>query len=164
MPEFDEFFDALRSDANDVPPLAYPGELRRIGDRRTRRYRLAGAGALAVLVIAATASVPLLRPAGSSTPPGGATATSTAPSTEPNPGPSASLSPPAEASTPPPTSSAEAAAECRPGDLDPRPYYLTEGAAGTVYRAVYVSNASAKPCQLSEYPVLYYTTAAGKVQ
>src|SRR5215469_9917107 len=56
-----------------------------------------------------------------------------------------------------------AGADCQAGDLDPRPWYTSEGAAGTDYTGVVVQNRSETACQLRGIPTLLVTDAAGQL-
>ncbi len=50
-------------------------------------------------------------------------------------------------------------AQCRAGDLDPRPGYEYGGAAGHQYQTVVVRNDASEPCLLLGHPALLYTDA-----
>jgi hypothetical protein len=52
-------------------------------------------------------------------------------------------------------------ADCRAVDLDPRPWYTGDGAAGSVYSGVVVQSRATKPCRLPGIPTVLVTDAAG---
>jgi hypothetical protein len=103
--------------------------------------RLATAAVLAALALGLAACQGQGVPAGSSDTP------SSAPSTEPT----STGSPPQGAS----------GGDCRPDDLDPRPYYGVGGASGSSGQHVAVRNASATPCRLATFPTLVSTDTGG---
>jgi RNA polymerase sigma-70 factor (sigma-E family) len=107
-------------------PAASSSEVRTAGDRRARTRRAAIASLCAVLVALVIGAVVLLN-------------------RDPKPRPPI---------TPSPSTSTEPVpiAFCRPADLDPRPYYAHDGAAGTAYHDVIVQNVSAAVCKLGGFP------------
>lgn len=106
--------------------------------------RLATVMILAALAIGLTACKAQGVPAGSSDSP------TAAPSVE-----TSGTSPPA---TPP---SRASGGDCRPGDLDARPWYGTGAASGSAGEHVTVRNVSDTPCRLATYPTLVSTDTAG---
>src|SRR5262245_48708983 len=135
--------------------LPAAGAVRTVGDRRTQRRRLATVVACASAVSAVTVGIAALAPR-ADTPPAG---TSPAPATTPSPATTASPGPAAVAS---PSSSPHSthSTACTPADLDPRPYYGFDGAAGTAGATVVVHNISGRACRLTGPPKLEGVAAA----
>lgn len=164
----EHYFGELRAVAQ-IPALADPGDLRQTGDHRTRVRRtvvaacatvLLTAGALAaygtgVLGPPRTGPDPGLVPGGIS--PSTGPTPSTGPVLPPTPTPSASASSPAPPSAPTNQATVRpAGADCRPGDLDPRPYYGDEGAMGSHYTTIVVHNVSPTRCRLFGHPTVHF--------
>jgi len=147
--DLSRLFAALGA-AADPRRLPDPRALRHAAERRTRTRRAAVAAIGVATALAAAVAVTLLRNAPRSEVPIGpvpsmAVAGSPSPST-------------IESPAPPPSPTARAAgSDCRPADLDPRPYYDGEGAAGTSISYVIVQNRGATACRLGTYPTLRYT-------
>ncbi len=155
--DFDALFAAMTRDANDRP-LAEPRALRRAGDHRARVRQLAAAAG-AVLAVVLAGAVALVM-----------TSSPKALPAQPAPSPTlAQIAPPPSSATDSPSPSAPpsspaaraAGADCRPADLDPRPWYAVDAGAGQVFSVVMVQNRSAMPCQLRGNPTLLVTDAAG---
>jgi hypothetical protein len=150
-----QLFEAVRGDTMNQP-LAEPAILREEAQRRARARRaIAIAAAALVIGFAGGAAIAFARPV-PTPPPVGTSPSVTVPSTTPAPAPSTAPS----TDDNPPRAAGE---DCRPGDLDPRPFYGFEGAAGSHYSAVLVRNISATSCRLRTYPTLRYTDPAGQV-
>jgi hypothetical protein len=156
--DFDTLFAAMRQDAN-ARPLADPRALRGTGDRRTRVRRLAAAAGIVLAVVLAgtvalAASAPRNLPA-VPLPEPTPTTTTVVPSPEP------STQSPTPSSPPTSPTVLGAGTNCRAADLDPRPWYGGEGAAGSAYNEVIVQNRSTRPCRLPAIPTLMAVDATG---
>jgi len=125
---------------SELAPAGQAGDIRAAGDRRIRARRANAASIGAVLIVAIVAIVVALGRNHLPPPPTDPTPTDTPPTrSTPSPEVSRSASPPTDAA-------------CRLGDLDPRPYYAAEGAAGTAHQQVIVQNVSAGMCVLTGFP------------
>jgi hypothetical protein len=155
----DDFFTRLREVAQ-LPALAEPADIRRRAGHRTHVRHGVVAGALTILLSAsgfAAYNSGVFRPSpnGPGPGPGVSSADASAP-----PGPTGG-NPTSPPSPTPPSSSANPVrlpgADCRPADLDPRPYYADGAAMGTAYMSIIVQNISATRCQLYGHPTVLFT-------
>ncbi len=124
-----------------------------LAEHRTRVRR--GIGCVALVAVALVGAAACGRPS-AVPPPIGARPSPTVP------GPAASPSPPdspAASSGSPGPSGSPGVPDCRPADLDPRPVYDGQGAAGTGIGYVIVRNQGPGACRLATYPTLLATDA-----
>jgi RNA polymerase sigma-70 factor (ECF subfamily) len=132
--------EGLALELSELTPTAQADDLRTAGDRRIKMRR-AGAVSLGVVLVTAIVGIVLaLVRAHVPPPPVGPTPTDIPPTVStPSAAASMSTSPPSDAA-------------CQVADLDPRPYYAYEAAAGTAYGQVIVQNISAHACKLTGFP------------
>ncbi len=143
--ELARLFQSIRGDTMNSP-LAEPGALRGEAERRRRVSRGIAVAAVALVVgLGGGAAYALGRPTAA---PPAPPATSPTPSVVPTPSPSGSPAPSpseSESTSAPPRAPG---ADCRPEDLDPRPWYGAEGAAGSAINWVAVQNVGGTACRL----------------
>lgn len=146
--ELDPLFASLRQ-VNAM--LTDPTTLRATGDRRNsmRRAIIAGLSLVAVLLTVVITGLSLRHNTSTPVIPG----TSDSPAPPPSSAPAPSTQPPSSPSSPPSAKSVGLHA-CRPSDFDARPYYGSEGAAGSAYYSITVRNVGDSPCTVTESPVL----------
>ena len=156
--DLNQLLATARADADQVP-LAAPAQLRQVGDRRTRRRRLAAVTVVAAVVGLATVGVSaaLIRPGPPPAPSGSSGPSPVSPpliSTSPvSPSPSSRSTP----SSPP---ARAAGAACRAADLKVESI-TADGGGGSAGHTVLVSNRSATMCKLTGPPALKWTKPNG---
>jgi hypothetical protein len=160
--DLDPLFAAMTRDA-DSRLLADPHELRHSGEHRARVRRLATvagtlatmllAGTIALVVTSTSTTIPPVQPTPNLTTPTELTASPNPTATSPGPGPTTPSSSP--------TAQVVAHRDCQPTDLDPRPWYIADGAHGMDYLGVIVQNRSATACLMGGSPKLLVTDSTG---
>lgn len=166
MPEFEDMLAAVRADCA-ARPLAPPDRLRRLGDRRVRRQRVAMVTAVTGVAVVATA---LIAPGRGHTPvPSGpassaaiGSATSPGPAVTTPAGPAATTTATGPGTSSAATSPGASAPACGVDQIGPTPGVHTGVAAGSLGLRVVITNQSRSACEVSGFPVLWFTNP-GKV-
>jgi hypothetical protein len=155
--DLEYFFAGLRTVA-EVAVLADPADIRRTGRHRNNVRRAFVTVSVAVLLAVGGLAAYGSRahnalPVGPNPTESSVAATPSVEPTTTSPAPSASASSNVAMPRAP-------GADCRPNDLDARPYYGGEGAAGTAYLTVVVQNVSGTRCRLYGHPTVLFTDPA----